>query len=98
MREGRIEIMEIGDPENCGGCRQMKAYLMELSKKWDVSFSLIPFSFVRPNLTKNIQRIKKLCGGLPKSIPVVIIKNSRGLHMFSGDNGFEGMEEELSNY
>jgi len=96
MRKGRIEIWEIGDPENCAGCRQMKIYLTELSKKWDASFSLIPFSFVHPNLAKNIKRIKKLCGGLPKSIPVVIIRNKRGLHMFNGEGGFEGIEEKLT--
>lgn len=95
-KERRIEIIEIGDPENCPGCRRMEAYLKDLTKQYfDASFDLIPFSFVRQNLDKNVKKVRELYGKLPRSIPVVIIKNGNGMHIFDGDSGFDGIEEEL---
>lgn len=96
-KERRIEILEIGDPENCLGCRRMEVYLKELSKQYsDASFDLIPFSFARKNLAKNVKKVQELYGKLPRSIPVVIINSERGVHIFDGDSGFEGIEEELT--
>ena len=96
-KERRIEILEIGDPDNCPGCRRMEAYLKDLTRQYsDVSFDLIPFSFARKNLGKNVKKVRELYGKLPRSIPVVIIRNERGVHIFDGDSGFEGIEEELT--
>jgi len=91
----RIEIWEIGDPENCSGCKKMEDYLKDLTKYSNASFDLIPFSFVRKNLAKNVKRVRELYGKLPRSIPVVIIKSNKGVYIFDGDSGFERIEEEL---
>lgn len=92
-KERRIEILEIGDPENCPGCRRMEVYLKDLTRQhFDVSFSFIPYSFVQKNSIKAVRKIKKLYGKLPRSIPVVIIEDDKGLHIFDGDTGFKGME------
>lgn len=94
LRRGSIEIYEIGDPENCSGCQQIAYLLEDISTRQGVSFELIPYSFVHKNSTKNIKKIMRLYGKLPKSIPVVIIKNRRGIHVFNSDTGFGGIEEE----
>lgn len=95
-KERRIEILEIGDPENCAGCRRMEAYLKDLTQQYsDASFDLIPFSFTRKNLDKNVKKVRELYGKLPRSIPVVIVKNYDGTHIFDGNSGFDGIEELL---
>jgi hypothetical protein len=93
-KERRIEILEIGDPENCPGCRKMESYLRDLTGQYsDASFDLIPFSFARKNSEKNVKKVRELYGKLPRSIPVVIIKNENEVHIFDGDSGFDGIED-----
>lgn len=93
MTKRHIKIYEIGDPENCPGCRQMKRFLTDLSKRYDVSFSLIPFSFVHKNSEKSLQRIRKLYGKEILSIPVVIIVKEDNQRVFF-DN-FEEIERDI---